>query len=178
MAAEPQGLVNSTINLSFRYLPRDYVRAVRTHFGSRWRLLFDAGVTTVLAAVGFYLLRSDGDHWTGMVLLGLSAIFALVLIVGLVILPPIVFRKTPKFQDEYSLTFSPSGIQFRTAQIDSQLQWGMYSRALIDAYSYLLYYGPRSYTIIPKRVFQSGQQQAAFERLLAQEIPKIVRRSA
>jgi hypothetical protein len=54
----------------------------------------------------------------------------------------------------------------------------MYSRALIDAYSYLLYYGPRSYTIIPKRIFQNSEQQAAFEQLLTQKIPQILRRKA
>jgi hypothetical protein len=123
-------------------------------------------------------LSSRDDYWAGIIFLGLSIIFASVLIAGLVVVPPIVFRRTPKLRDEYFLSFSPNGVQFRTTQIDSQLQWGMYSRALIDAYSYLLYYGPRSYTIIPKRIFQNSEQQAAFEQLLTQKIPQIVRRKA
>ena len=52
----------------------------------------------------------------------------------------------------------------------------MYSRALVDPHSYLLYYGSRQFTVIPRRVFQSADQQQAFEQLLTQHISKIVRR--
>jgi len=44
---------------------------------------------------------------------------------------------------------------------------GMYSRALVDAHSFVLYYGSRSFTVIPKRVFPTAEQQQAFEKLLA-----------
>jgi YcxB-like protein len=52
----------------------------------------------------------------------------------------------------------------------------MYSRVLIDTYSYILYYGSRQFTVIPKRVFQSFEQQQAFEDLLTQHVFEIVRR--
>jgi hypothetical protein len=48
---------------------------------------------------------------------------------------------------------------------------------LVDAYSYLLYWGTRTFTIIPKRVFQNTEQQGAFEQLLAERVPKIVRKA-
>ncbi len=98
------------------------------------------------------------------------------LIAAFTVIPPLVFRREPKFRDEYSLTFSPEGIHFRTAHIDSQLQWSMYSRALIDAHSYVLYYGSRHFTVIPKRFFESIEQQQAFEQLLTQHVSQIVRR--
>jgi hypothetical protein len=50
----------------------------------------------------------------------------------------------------------------------------MYSRVLVDAHSYVLYYGTRSFTVIPKRVFQSADQKSAFDELLVQHVPKIV----
>ena len=80
--------------------------------------------------------------------------------------------------EEYSLTFSPEGIHFRTAHIDSQLQWSVYSRALVDAHSYLLYHGARQWSVIPRRVFQSRAEQEAFERLLAEHVPQIMRRDS
>jgi len=55
--------------------------------------------------------------------------------------------------------------------------WGLYSRALVDAYSYILYYGSRTFTVIPKRVFQSTEQMEAFDQLLAQHVSKIVTKS-
>ena len=45
--------------------------------------------------------------------------------------------------------FSAAGIHFRTTHIDSRLDWGMYSRALIDEHSYVLYYGSRQFLVIP-----------------------------
>jgi hypothetical protein len=54
----------------------------------------------------------------------------------------------------------------------------MYSRALVDAHSYVLYYGSRQFTVIPKRVFQSADQRQAFEQLLTERISQIVRRDA
>ena len=168
--------MDSTIGVSFRYTQSDYLRATRANFGSRRRLWFDIAVVVIVAVLGLYLLASQDERWIGSIFLGLSAIFVSVLVAGFTIIPYLVFRRTPKFHDEYSLVFSSEGIHFRTAHIDSQLQWGMYSRALVDAHSYLLYYGPRSFTIIPKRVFEDAQQQETFEQLLARHIRQIVRR--
>lgn len=168
--------MDSTVNLSFRYLESDFVRAMRAHYASRLRLRLDIVVTVATAAVGAYLWHSPDSRWYGMAAVGVSAVFALMLVAAFVVIPSVVFRGNPKFRDDYSLTFSLEGIHFRTAHIDSQLQWNLYSRALVDAHSFVLYYGSRSFTVIPKRVFQSVEQQEAFEKLLVQNVPTIVRR--
>jgi len=115
-------------------------------------------------------------NWFGLFCIGASAAFALILLAAFIVIPHYVFRTEPKLRDDYSLTLSPAGVHFRTAHIDSQLQWSMYSRALVDTYSYLLYYGSRSFSLIPRRVFESGEQVAAFEQLLTQHVLNIVRR--
>ena len=167
--------MNSTINLSFQYLESDYVRALRAHYASRLRLTVDAVVISILIAAGTYLWRSPDLRWLGMGFVALAVGFALILSAAFTIVPRMVFRREPKFRDQYSLTFSADGIQFRTAHIDSKLQWSMYSRALVDVHSYLLYYGSRQFTVIPKRVFQNSQQQQAFEQLLVRHVSRIVR---
>ena len=166
--------MNSTINLSFRYLQSDFVQAMRAHYASRLRLWLDIPMVVVLAVAGSYLWRSPSSQWLGIAFVSISAVFALILVAAFTIIPPLVFRREPKFRDDYSLTFSPEGIHFRTAHIDSQLQWSIYSRALVDPHSYVLYWGSRSFTLIPKRVFQSAEQQEAFEQLLTQNVPQIV----
>jgi hypothetical protein len=108
---------------------------------------------------------------------GASAVFGLILVAAFLVIPPLAFRHQPKFRDEYSLSFSPEGIRFQTAHIDSHLEWSMYSRVLVDAHSYLLYWGSRTFTIIPKRVFQSAEQRGAFEQLLVERVPKVVRKA-
>ena len=168
--------MNETINLSFRYLESDYVRALRAHYVSKLRLPLDIAAVIVLPLVGVYLWRSPDLRWLGVTCLATSAIFVLILIASFTVIPSLIFRSQPKFQDDYSLTFSPEGIHFRTAHIDSQLQWSMYSRALVNAHSFLLYYGSRQFTVIPKRVFQSAEQQQIFEQLLTRHIAEIARR--
>lgn len=130
-----------------------------------------------LASLGAYFWRSPGSHWFGVVCVGASAVFGLILVAAFLVIPPLAFRYEPKFRDEYSLTFSPEGIHFQAAHIDSHLEWSLYTRVLVDSHSYLLYWGSRTFTVIPKRVFQSTEQQAAFEELLEEHVPKIVRKA-
>ena len=170
--------MNPTVNLSFRYLESDYVRAVRAHYASRVHLRLDIVVIVALVGIGIYLWRSPDLYWLGAACVVMAFVFALLLIAGFIIAPVLIFRREPKFRDNYSLTFSAEGIRFSTAHIDSQLQWSLYSRALVDAHSYVLYYGARQFTVIPKRVFQSAEQQEAFEGLLTQHVSEILRRDA
>ncbi len=160
--------MSSTIHLAFRYSEKDYVRALRAHYAARLRLPWDIAAIIGAAVLGVWLWYSS-LRWLGMILLAISAVFALMLIAAFFVIPPIVFRREPKFRDEYSLTFSPEGIHFRTAQIDSHLQWSMYSQALIGPHSFVLYYGNRSFTVIPRRVFENKDQENAFEQLLVEK---------
>jgi len=162
-----------TVNLSFRYAEQDYVRAMRTHYASRLRLPLDIAVIVGVAVVGAYEWRS-GSHGFGLTLLCVSGIFALMLVAAFAVIPTITFRRQPKFRDDYSLSFSPQGIHFRTAHIDSDLKWGMYTSALVDAYSFILYYGTQQFTVVPKRVFRDVLQRQTFEQLLMQNVSKVV----
>jgi hypothetical protein len=112
----------------------------------------------------------------GLTCVVVAVVFGLLLVATFTVIPLVAFRREPKFRDGYSLTFSAEGIHFCTVHIDSQLQWNIYSRALVDTHSYILYYGTHQFTVIPKRVFQSAEQQQAFEQLLTQQISQIVRR--
>jgi len=168
--------MNSSIHLSFHYLESDYVRALRAHFASILHPRLDLAIAVVSAGLGVYLWQSPATHGLGAVCVIVAVVFILMLVAAFWVIPPLAFRREPKFRDEYSLTFSSDGIHFRTAHIDSQLQWAIYSRALVTAHSYVLYHGSRQFSVIPRRVFQSSEQQQAFEQLLTQHIPQILRR--
>jgi hypothetical protein len=170
--------MDSTIHLSFRYSERDYVRAMRAHYASRLRLKLDAVVAVATAVLGIYLWHSLDSPWWGVGLVCLSAVLVLMLVGAFSVIPKLNFRREPKFRDEYSLAFSPEGIHFRTAHIDSHLQWSMYSRALVDAHSFILYHGTNSFTVIPKRVFETPEQLALCDRLISEKIPKISTKGA
>jgi hypothetical protein len=166
--------MDPTISVSFRLSQTDYVRAMRAHYATRLRLRLDVAVALLVAIGGAYLWQSGNSRLMGMALFSVAVLFALVLLSAFTVIPVLAFRREPKFRDEYSLTFSPGGIQFRTSKINSDIQWALYSWALIDAQSFVLYYGKESFTIVPKRVFDSSSQRDAFEKLLAENIPRIV----
>jgi hypothetical protein len=170
------GPMSETVSLLFRYAESDYVRALRAHYFWRLRVRTDIVAAIVFALLGIYSWRSPDYHWFSVVCLVGSFVLVVILFAAFVVIPPLAFRSEAKFRDDYSLTFSQDGIHFRTPHIDSQLQWSIYSRALIDEHSYVLYYGSRQFTVIPKRVFQNAEQQRLFEQLLTQHVSKIVRR--
>jgi hypothetical protein len=169
--------MDSTFHLCFRYSEQDFVRAVRIHFASRLRLKLDLFISVTAALLGTYVWRSLNLPWYGIPLLGVSALLVLLLITAFGLIPGLIFRREAKFRDEYSLTFSPDGIHFRTTHIDSQLQWSMYTRGLVDAHSFILYYGSSSFTVIPKRVFENAEQQEAFEHFISQRIPEVSKKN-
>jgi len=170
--------MSSAVNISFRYSERDFVRAMRSHYASRLRLWLDIPVIAVTAVGGVYLWQAPDSRWYGIALVGLSAILTVILVAAFGVIPRVVFRREPKFRDEYSLTFSPEGIHFRTTHIDSRLQWSLYSKALVDAHSFILYHGSRDVSVVPRRVFQTAEQQKIFEQLLTQNVPQIIRKHA
>lgn len=157
------------VNLSFRYEEQDYVRAMRAHFAMRLRLPLDLTLAAMTALLGAYEL--------GIGMVCLSGGFILILVAAFAVIPRIWFRSQPKLRDEYSLRFSSEGIHFQTVHIDSDLQWTMYTRALVDPYSFILYYGNQQFTLIPKRVFSDGAQRELFERLLSQNVSNILNKT-
>lgn len=167
-------MASSTVSLCFRYTERDYVKAMRAHYASRLRLWLDIPAIAAGVFGGFFLWNYPSQRWLSVVLMGSSAILSLMLIAAFLVIPTLAFRREPKFRDEYSLTFSQESIHFKTEHIDSVLQWNMYSGALIDAHSYVLYYGTGLFSVIPKRAFENADQQRAFKELLAQHIPRII----
>jgi len=168
--------MDSTMHFTFRYSEEDFVRAMRAHFALRLKPKLDIALAVALALLGAYFWQVENSIWFGVVPIVISAIFMLMLVLAFGVLPRQLFRREPKYRDEYDLTFSPDEIHFRTQHINSHLQWSMYSRALIDSHSFILYYGVGSFTVIPKRVFESAEQKAMFEHLIAIKIPKVFRK--
>ena len=162
----------SPISLTFKYSEQDYVQAMRAHYAARLKLGLDVGVAVASALSGIYLSRFPDTRVWGFALICLAALLVVMLLLAFVVIPGVVFRREPKFRDEYSLTFSSDGIHFRTARIDSQLEWSLYTRVLVGAHSFVLYHGNNSFTVIPKRVFETAVQLAAFERLIKEKIPE------
>ena len=171
--------MNSNVKVSFSYLESDLVHAWQLRFGSSQRLRqYDGfGLALVAGAIYMFYAPRSGFEWA---LFTFSASVFLLLLVGGVafrsLLPRLLFRFGQKYRLAYSVTFSPEGIRVEAAHLDSRIEWGRYSRALVDAQAYLLCYGSSLFTLIPRRAFETTEECQTFEQLLSRFVPEIVRK--
>jgi len=159
-----------TVHLSFRYTEKEYLAAIRFYFWHSKELLARLIVSCLLFSIGLLLIYAWLEFlipvWANVILMLIAGVG---FFHGYVIdLPRGYFRGNPKFREEYNLTFSDDGIEFKTQNINSRLAWNLYTRVLENESFYILVHGKNfhSLSIIPKRVFQNSQQERTFRELL------------
>jgi hypothetical protein len=162
------------MRLIFTHTEKEYLAAVRAYFWSSTELIFRITLFYLFLAGGIVLISV-----TVGVDIPLWAILAFVVLLGvglfhayLIDFPRRHFRSDPKFRDEYTLTFADEGVGFKTSNIDAKVAWSLYTKFIENKSFYLLVYGkePASVTVIPKRVFESSEQEDAFRMLLKEHI--------
>jgi YcxB-like protein len=163
-----------TVHLSFRYTEEEYLAAIRFYFWHSKELLARLLVSCLLFSIGLLLIYAWLEFlipvWANVILMLIAGV---AFFHGYVIdLPRGYFRGDPKFREEYNLTFSEEGIEFRTQNINSRIAWNLYTRVVENDSFYILVYGKNihSLSIIPKRVFQNSQQERTFREMLRRHI--------
>ena len=154
------------VDIKFQYTEKEYAKAVRKY------LVFTDTIKKldlVLAIIGVpctlaYLFLSSFE-WFSIVLLVCAVLFSGFIGLQYLYVPVMTFRKTPKFQEEYHLTFSGEGILFETATIHSELKWDAYTIFWESEDCYYLVQEEHIYTILPKRAFKGDPEKMAFERM-------------
>ncbi|MEN9846218.1 MAG: YcxB-like protein [Pseudomonadota bacterium] len=118
---------------------------------------------------GAYLLYT-GEISFGLSMMLMAIILATLLAAARWIVPYWWYWREPKLRQEYHLDFDTDVIKFRTETVNSELQWSLYKRAVIGPEHYLLYYGNKSFTVIPRRAFSNVSSSSAFETLLREKL--------
>ncbi len=83
----------------------------------------------------------------------------------------IEYHSNPKFKERYHLTLTSENIKFRTETIDSTLKWTHYNGFFETSKAFVLIYGKRMYTIIPRRALKSNDQLEQLRSLLQEAMP-------
>jgi hypothetical protein len=171
--------MNPVVTLTFRYRPSEYVRAINAHQRLRMRIGADVALSLTLLAGGLVALHfGDARYfWLGVVFCAVGLVYPVLSAIMMLVLPRLMVAGNPRLRDEYRLTFSDDGIVFQTVSIDSRLAWSLYTSAAVVRDFYLLYYGRRQFTVIPKRAFENAADMQAFDALLVAHVPKIDRRA-
>jgi hypothetical protein len=171
--------VNPAVTLAFRYLPGEYVRAVRAHQMQTMRLVLDSIVSAMLLVAGAatLLFGTERYFWLGVTFCGFGFALLAIIAAALLVVPRIALARSEKLREPYRLTFSDQGIRFETTSIESNLAWSLYARVIEVHDFYLLYWGRREFTVIPKRAFETAADMQAFDALLVAHVAKIERRA-
>jgi hypothetical protein len=159
------------VTVAFRPELEDQVAAERLYRRNSAWARADRVVALVLLAVGLASTLAVGPRWWTLIWFPLAV---LEWFHGLDLGPwaaRAAFWGNPKFREPYELGFDDEGIRFRTPTIDSRLAWATYTRVLEDDRVWLLVYGPRMYTVLPKRAFDAGSLQA-FRELVTRHVGK------
>jgi len=161
---------DQTVSVSFDNDLAEHLAAERLYYKSTVLAKVDKVVAVILLLVGLFSTWGAGVHWWTLIFFPLAVLewFNLLSIRPLVIRR--WFKHNPKFSETYHLELDRNGIHFRTKSIDSRVTWDHYSKVLEDDRLWLLVYGTRMYSIIPKRALKSNDEVARFRSLVAQSI--------
>ena len=162
--------MSESVELQFRYTEDEYVSALRAYMLAKRRVLFFAGMASVITLLGLYFLLTRAELAATITFLCTGAFMFGLLATSFGLVPRRRFRANPKFRSEYQLEFAEEGISFRTANVDSTLRWAIYTEAIETEKFYLLAHGEGAVTVIPKRVFTNEGQQARFRDMLARKV--------
>ena len=162
-------MTTNFITLQFRYSKEEYVSAVRQYyqtFHSNIGALFC--VATIILGL-LVLLMSENPYFSSF-LISLGIFGLLIFCLNYFAGPQRIYDRNPKLREEYNLQFTDEGIIYRSKDIDSALQWSLYTRIQETERFYFLIYGKDSFTLIPKRVFTSPEQEHAFRVMLKNHV--------
>lgn len=158
--------MSSEINLAFRLTEGDLVTFTRaTMFRSIVARLI------VLVCLGGLTLVAVGSLFFGFNPMDVSSqiLFMFSLGVLLPFLGPVILmrlRRNPKTYEEQTWRLTDSGVSIGTEDASSTLSWKSFSQTVESGHFYYLYLSNRVPLIIPKRVFESKEQEITFRNLV------------
>ena len=163
-----------TVQVSFRHTEKEYLAAARLYFWNSKELLARLIISYVFLSGGLFVLAMLVDlsipPWVLIILILLVGVAGFH---GYVIdLPRRYFRGDPKFREEYHLTYTEAGIEYKTLHASGSFAWSFYTDVIENESLYLLIYGKDlpSITIVPKRAFQDSKQELAFRDMLRRHV--------
>jgi hypothetical protein len=156
--------------------PRDFALAQITHLRSSLVTYGMAAIGTLnLLAAGWAMVQAPAAP-AGYLLPGLAGLLFLFGMPAMAVLSaPAAFRRVPSLGDEMTLIVSDEGVQISSPAASGREPWSLYTSYLADGRHILLYHGPRTFRIIPRRAFASTSDADAFVTLVRERVGRVRR---
>ncbi|MEZ4364146.1 MAG: YcxB family protein [Kofleriaceae bacterium] len=160
------------ISIEFDHRLDEHLRARRLYYRERsWLSRADKVVALLLLAFGVASVAVAGVQWWTLIWFALAPLewFDLLSLEPLAV--RYMFKRTAKFHERTTLSFSEEHVTYKTPSIDSTIDWRLFTGLLEDAELFLLpYEAPRTYAIVPKRAFPSEEARAEFRELVRKKV--------
>ena len=157
-----------SIMISYQPTQSDLIHAARAWEGQHWkalRYIVSASLILCGSVFLFYL-----PYWWGALFILFGILEAFNLMPAAVIRAILEFRFNPKFREEFQITLTPESLHFLTNTVDSTLKWSIYSHVIETDKAFILVYGTRMYSVLPKRAIESESKVAELRALLSKVI--------
>ncbi|MDR3011602.1 MAG: YcxB family protein [Chitinispirillales bacterium] len=164
------------IILTYQYLQGEFVKATRQYLIASGTIRkYDPAIIAVFLLFSICFRFVPDLKMLSTIILVATIFFSALVFFLYFCAPFLMYKKNPKYHAEYMLTFSKDNIIFKTPNIDSVLQWGIYSELWESNDFYFLIQTPRMYSIVPKRAFKNSADKQIFEEIAMSNIKKAKR---
>lgn len=162
------------MKLQLTYTLDDYEEAHRLHrsasFWNRWRMRIVLFLGVLFMAIGTLIFVTAGkEAWRGLFPFVGGGMF----VFAVTMLPAFMqrreFNRNPLFRHSSLFDFSEEGIRVESPISRSELRWDAVQRWLENEQMFLLYFSPRQFLMLPKGVFNFGEEDE-FRQLLRRKV--------
>lgn len=155
-----------SVKANFTITRDEYVRAIRRYYKTELQLKRDLPGSIIAIVAGVWVLQSTSTPAFAWMLIVLGGGVFVLVVYTTTYLPQVIYRSQPKLKSEYRLEFRDDGIGFHTDEMASELKWSIYHSWRRDDEFYILHYGKRDISVIPRRALlnRADDQLAALLR--------------
>ncbi|WP_371264809.1 YcxB family protein [Paenibacillus sp. BC26] len=164
--------IKTVFDFKFKYHESDIKQALRENFISNKRLVIDLLISLLLISISLYLIISYKTTVYYSFLLFIGVLFIVIIFLRMVIIPGIIYRRTPKYHQEYYLEFNEDKILFVLGNNRSEFEWSYYIDIRETNGFIYLYYAKKAYSIIPKRIFVDKKTEVEFVQFVKKKLNK------
>jgi hypothetical protein len=151
----------------FTYNKPKVIQALRYHFISRREIkimIILVNVFAILSAVLFYLKKVSPFAF-----LVSSVLWFVLMIVFWYLLPQMIYKKAPTFQDRLQAILTASEFRIENERGGRSWPWADFSTWIESPHFFHLYFNSRSFFIIPKEAFADDEVHEA-RKILKEKI--------
>ncbi|MFD0675176.1 hypothetical protein [Cohnella sp. GCM10027633] len=115
------------MKLKYKYSEREFIQAMNQSSRDTRRWYVDFIIAILLLAYGIYTYMDGSNGFIVSFLIVISVSIIVAMFIRMVILPRVLFKREPKYKEEYELEFLEDEIRFTAGALKSSIPWSFYN---------------------------------------------------